>query len=177
MAEDLTGFSKLRADDDYVYLAASEADRRAFNAMMVHEIEKPAHGLPFTGRWNAEWELVVDEEDADQHRKGLGDCANLWTHLYALISPKAREVLIPLLEAHAELLPARFGGRTILVVNVTRRVARDQLETVGPDDVFRVEPVGFNVYVGENVREAIERAGVTGVRFEAYDPEDPAGII
>jgi hypothetical protein len=175
MSTILAGFSKLQGHEDYAYLVAVRAAREAIKALMLPEGKTPVFGEPLAGRWDENWEFVIDydEDEEIQHRRRrtLGDCSAVWHRLCTLVSPKAQAVLVPLLKDYAELLPASYEGRRILVTNVTRRVARDRLDSVGPDDVFRIEPVGFDVFVGENVRKAVEEAGLTGIKFVAFDPK------
>jgi hypothetical protein len=154
---------------------AVPAARQAVKALMLPEGGTAVYGAPLAERWDENWEFVIDrDEDEEIHhrrRRSLGDCSHVWHRLCTLVSPKAQAVLVPLLKNYAEFLPARYEGQRILVTNVTRRVSRERLESVGPDDVFRIEPVGHNIFVGENVRKALEEAGLTGIKLVAFDPK------
>jgi hypothetical protein len=173
----LDGFFRLSHDDDYVYLVAAAAHRFAVRALMLRDAQKSVYGLPVADSWNEQWEFVVDKENIKGHPKGLGDCSSVWSRLCTLVSPKAQLVLVPLLKGKVELLPATHAGRRILVVNVINRVARENLHDVGPDDVFRVAPVGLDVFVGENVRKTVAAAGLTGIRFMPFDPQARVPVI
>jgi hypothetical protein len=171
----LERFSKLEADDSYAYLVAVGAAQRAVKELMLPQGQIARYGAKLAGRWDENWEFGIDdnEDEAIEHRRrrSLGDCSHVWHRLCALVSPTAQVVLAPLLKDYAELLPARYQGRPILVTNVVRRVSREHLDSVGPNDVFRIEPVGFDIFVGENVRRAVEEAGLTGIRWMAFDPK------
>lgn len=171
MVAALDDFFRLSHDDDYVYLVGAVAHRFAVRALMLRDAAKSVYGLPVADSWNENWEFVIDKENIKRHPKGVGDCSSVWHRLCTLVSPKAQEVLVPLFTGQAELLPATHAGGRIVVVNVTKRVAREDLHGVGLDDVFRVEPVGFDVFVGKNVRKAVAAAGLTGIRFVPFDPK------
>jgi hypothetical protein len=176
---DLAGFSRFTPDDDHVNLVPGEAARCAIEESLRRGRESvpSVYGLPLAAVWNETWEFVADEENIEDGWKGLGDCADVGIALYALVSARAQELVVPLLEKQAEILPARFNGQRILVFNVTRRIAREDLNSVGPNDVFRVEPTGLYVFVGANVRKAFENAGLTGLKFAAFNPNARVPLI
>jgi len=132
---------------------------------------------PLSGKWNGHLDFVVDQEDIGQHPRGLGDCANLATSLYLIANPKALEVLTPFFVGTAELLPATLHGERVTVVNVTRCIPPDQLGSVDPNDVFRVGPVGLDIFVGVHVRDAARAAGITGLAFVPVRATDAVQMI
>jgi hypothetical protein len=43
--------------------------------------------------------------------------------------------------------------------------------------VFRINPIGLNIYCGYAVKEAIEGSGLKGLTFQKIDPDDPSGMV
>ena len=173
---DSVNFVRLQPDDDYAYVVPSGSARAAF-AEVIQRSRNASYGRPLCAKWNGSLDFVVDQEDIGQHPRGLGDCANLATTLYLIASPKALEVLTPFLIGYAELLPATLHGEPVTVVNVTRCIPPDQLSSVGPNDIFRVGPVGLDIFVGIHVRDAARAAGITGLAFAPVRATDAVQTI
>ena len=141
-------------------------------------LEESIRGVPLKPRWNDQWDFVVMEEDREyaQHPEGLGDFAEM-NKLITATNERGLKLLRPLLGESAEVLQGQFEGRSIWFFNVTRRVDRRDLGDLEDGAVFRINPIGLNIYCGSAVKDAIEGSGLKGLTFRKVDPDDQAAMV
>ena len=153
--------------DGYAVLKPSAKDSRDYLERMSDGIEfwQAARGVSLRSRWSDKWEFVIDK--SFDHSKGVGDFAEM-NRLIA-VREKGYEVLKPLVGDAAEILDATYQGTQLWLFNIVRQVTRAEVGTLEDGAVFRVNPAGVSILCGPAFKDAVERSGLTGLRFREAD--------
>lgn len=163
-------------DNGYAVLTPADKDAAEFKAKMTEgglPFYMTARGIPLEHRWNDDWEFVENNDFA--RPKGLGDLAEM----NKLIATRERgfEVLAPLIGDSAEVLRGKYGGEALWLFNVNRRVEKSDIDSLDDGAIFRVNPHGMYVLCGPAFKSAVERSGLTGLKFREILPTDKVPLI
>ncbi|WP_417361818.1 hypothetical protein [Gallaecimonas pentaromativorans] len=154
-------------------------------------MRQPATNEPLAPYWQG---LTVADSWAEQSRTSteLPDVA-LWGRGCLILNKKAFEVLGKALASEGEFLPLQVDGEAHFVFNCLSFCKEDMtlserkylngiddgLKTLFFDDadvqgrmVFKSEQVGVTLYATESFKQAVEGAGLEGLRFDT-DLLDP----
>jgi hypothetical protein len=154
-------------DDGYAVLKPSAQDSADYLARMNDGMQfwQAGRGIPLRSRWNDEWEFVIDQ--SFHHPNGIGDLAEMNRLITA--REKGYEILKPLIGDAAEILKGTYKGSELWLFNITRQVTKAQIGNLEDDAIFRVSPTGLSILCGPPFKDAVERSGLTGLKFKIAD--------
>jgi len=149
--------------DGYAVLKPSVKDSTDYLAKMNDGMEfwQAGRGVSLESRWNDQWEFVIDK--SFDHSRGIGDLAEMNRLIAA--QHEAFEILAPLVGDAAEILKGRYNGVDLCLFNITRKVAKADIAALEDTAIFRVNPAGVSILCGPGFKDAVERNGLTSLRF------------
>jgi len=154
---------------------ATQGQQAAFPDLFAAVIRTDEPRL--AGKWNVAWELLDYKVTINAEAEGFavpdlpfGNCvtfASMVGGFIACLDDRAYRAFKPFVDSDGfETLSAVFEGRTVKVIHVRNFCPQ---HAIGPDVIARLSASTGRIFVGEAVKQAIEAAGITGIRCARLD--------
>ena len=149
---------------------ATQGQQAAFPDLFASVIRTDEPRL--ASKWNVAWELLDYKVTINAEAEGFevpdlpfGNCdtfASMVGSFIVCLDDRAYRAFKPFVDSDGfETLSAVCEGRTVKVIHVRNFCPRN---AIGPNGIGRLSASTGTIFVGDAVKQAIEAAGITGVR-------------